>query len=596
MDNMLSEADKQNSEKTKPSTLIRGLDVCGEKIARKNNFSSALSRLFLKRGSDVSAATNDLGSNTEMPGGTSRIKDGVEIHSQGMIRSSNRSAVHLRPVCDDGFETHDKSKLRKAFSLDSLGEPSREVADHVGNEDHVYETVTPRRSRPPPPIPFEPLADKRKPNAGRISAENTTTKPDNDTGWIKKTNLKANSANYQNLLEESNLVKAISFHSNSLSEPCREVPDRPNEDDHLYDIVSPKCYKIPPSIPDKPLFFQKLKAGEISAENTTRKPDNDTASIKKINLKANSANYQNLPEKSNPRKAISFHSNSLNEPCREVPDRPNENDPVYDIVSPKCYKIPPSIPDKLLFRQKLKAGKISAENTKTKQDNNTALIKKTNLGANSANYQNLPEKSNPRKAISFHSNSLSEPCREATDRPNENDPVYDIVSPKCDKIPPSIPDKPLFRQKLKAGEISAENTTTKQDNNTALIKKANLEANSASQQNDSIAGPVREHHSSQEAGDFIPSDQSPGPCPESPTSAPIPEDLLCLSETGVGTLLRSLNMQCFVNRFQEEQIDGKLLVTLDDTALLCLGLNAFHVAKLREFIGGWRPNISENET
>ncbi|XP_028412261.1 uncharacterized protein LOC114535078 [Dendronephthya gigantea] len=97
-----------------------------------------------------------------------------------------------------------------------------------------------------------------------------------------------------------------------------------------------------------------------------------------------------------------------------------------------------------------------------------------------------------------------------------------------------------------------------------------------------------------EAGKLGSEDQnkSETPCLNSPTLAQLPADISCLSLAGVGRLLTSLNMQFYVDKFKEEQIDGAVLVTLDEEMLFSLDLTRFHVTKLTKFIKGWRPNVS----
>lgn len=74
----------------------------------------------------------------------------------------------------------------------------------------------------------------------------------------------------------------------------------------------------------------------------------------------------------------------------------------------------------------------------------------------------------------------------------------------------------------------------------------------------------------------------------------IPMDLSSLSVEGISSLLMSLNMASYVRKFQEEQIDGEILMDLDEAMLKSLGLKAFHVKKLIKVISGWRPNIASN--
>ena len=71
----------------------------------------------------------------------------------------------------------------------------------------------------------------------------------------------------------------------------------------------------------------------------------------------------------------------------------------------------------------------------------------------------------------------------------------------------------------------------------------------------------------------------------------IPKDLSSLTVEGVGRLLASLNMACYVETFEKEQVDGEILMELDETTLNSLDLKPFHVRKLMKVIAGWRPNV-----
>ena len=41
--------------------------------------------------------------------------------------------------------------------------------------------------------------------------------------------------------------------------------------------------------------------------------------------------------------------------------------------------------------------------------------------------------------------------------------------------------------------------------------------------------------------------------------------------------------------FENELIDGTMLVSMDQESLESLGVKPFHCKKLLDFIGGWRP-------
>jgi hypothetical protein len=93
----------------------------------------------------------------------------------------------------------------------------------------------------------------------------------------------------------------------------------------------------------------------------------------------------------------------------------------------------------------------------------------------------------------------------------------------------------------------------------------------------------------------IPKDQCDLPIRKALCAIPIPTELSSLTVEGVGRLLTSLNMACYADNFQEEQIDGEILMELDETALKSLDLKPFHVRKLIKVIAGWRPNVDGNK-
>ena len=77
------------------------------------------------------------------------------------------------------------------------------------------------------------------------------------------------------------------------------------------------------------------------------------------------------------------------------------------------------------------------------------------------------------------------------------------------------------------------------------------------------------------------------------SSLDLPDDLKCLSLTGVGHCLKKLNLENHVNKFANSQIDGELFLTLDKEKLSSLGVtNAFEQTKIMKFINGWRPNTN----
>lgn len=71
----------------------------------------------------------------------------------------------------------------------------------------------------------------------------------------------------------------------------------------------------------------------------------------------------------------------------------------------------------------------------------------------------------------------------------------------------------------------------------------------------------------------------------------IPQDLSTLRVPEVLECLRSLNMQQFDKIFSEHQVDGSMLVCLDEEALESFGMDRFHRLKLLKVIAGWRPQL-----
>lgn len=71
----------------------------------------------------------------------------------------------------------------------------------------------------------------------------------------------------------------------------------------------------------------------------------------------------------------------------------------------------------------------------------------------------------------------------------------------------------------------------------------------------------------------------------------IPQDLSALSVTDVLKCLNALNMKKFEDIFSERQVDGNMLVCLDEEAMESIGIDRFHRLKLLKFVAGWRPQL-----
>eukprot|EP00794_Sanderia_malayensis_P012697 gene12697-13999_t len=59
-------------------------------------------------------------------------------------------------------------------------------------------------------------------------------------------------------------------------------------------------------------------------------------------------------------------------------------------------------------------------------------------------------------------------------------------------------------------------------------------------------------------------------------------------------VLKDLQLHKYIDKFIESQVDGSLLIELDEAVLRDLGLNLFEARKLRKFVFGWRPDSSRD--
>ena len=74
------------------------------------------------------------------------------------------------------------------------------------------------------------------------------------------------------------------------------------------------------------------------------------------------------------------------------------------------------------------------------------------------------------------------------------------------------------------------------------------------------------------------------------TSFEIPKDLTPLSAADVGKCLLKLNLGHHVASFRENQINGELLMSLEENDFVDLKLSNFERKKLVKFVAGWRPD------
>ena len=69
----------------------------------------------------------------------------------------------------------------------------------------------------------------------------------------------------------------------------------------------------------------------------------------------------------------------------------------------------------------------------------------------------------------------------------------------------------------------------------------------------------------------------------------VPDDLSHLSISEVSQFLRHFRFENYVEVFTANDVDGELLVSLEEEELKALGLSAFECKKILKLIGGWRP-------
>ena len=86
---------------------------------------------------------------------------------------------------------------------------------------------------------------------------------------------------------------------------------------------------------------------------------------------------------------------------------------------------------------------------------------------------------------------------------------------------------------------------------------------------------------------------SPPPIPISPKPTQENIDFSSLSVDSVANLLSKHRLGVFVETFQNEEIDGNMLLELDLASLKDLGLNNFQAKKLMLLIHGWLPKVDK---
>lgn len=78
--------------------------------------------------------------------------------------------------------------------------------------------------------------------------------------------------------------------------------------------------------------------------------------------------------------------------------------------------------------------------------------------------------------------------------------------------------------------------------------------------------------------------------------AEVPADLILLSKEDIADCLRLLGMVDRQQKFLDENIDGFLLMNLNEKALGQIGLNDMEICKVMAFVKGWRPGATTAST
>ena len=69
----------------------------------------------------------------------------------------------------------------------------------------------------------------------------------------------------------------------------------------------------------------------------------------------------------------------------------------------------------------------------------------------------------------------------------------------------------------------------------------------------------------------------------------VPDDLSQMSISEVSQFLRHFRFENYIEIFTDNDVDGELLVSLEEEELKALGLSAFECKKILKLIAGWRP-------
>lgn len=69
----------------------------------------------------------------------------------------------------------------------------------------------------------------------------------------------------------------------------------------------------------------------------------------------------------------------------------------------------------------------------------------------------------------------------------------------------------------------------------------------------------------------------------------VPEDLSQMSVSQVSQFLRHFHLESYIEIFADNDVDGDLLVSLNEEELQALGMSAFECKKIHKLVGGWRP-------
>ena len=150
----------------------------------------------------------------------------------------------------------------------------------------------------------------------------------------------------------------------------------------------------------------------------------------------------------------------------------------------------------------------------------------------------------------------------------------------------NIASLPARRQPIPSPRVKHQpfSKTSQEENNLPPQTKKELQPASGTNALDTASQPGTEEPINQEEVQATVKETSK-------SNVIIPQDLSTLRVPEVLQCLRGLNMHQFEKTFRELQVDGSMLVCLDEEALESFGMDRFHRLKLLKVIAGWRPQL-----